>query len=180
MSNAAALQAKADGSAAWSVGNYPLAAEHFTTAINIGGDKEFLKVLHSNRSAAYLKLNKITEALRDGNKCVELDSGWAKGYVRKGDALLASKQFTEAYNAYNSGARIAPSDTTIKEKCEQAMRAMRNAAESTSNASRSSTTAGTGGPVEPYVQYAQLAILVLTVVYAVPLLSLNYRYLSYR
>jgi len=83
MSTPEAIQAKADGAAAWSAGNFSQAAEHFTTAINLGGDKEFLKVLHSNRSAAYLKLNRITEALKDGNKCVELDNNWVKGYARE-------------------------------------------------------------------------------------------------
>lgn len=181
MSNAAALQAKNDGSTAWSAGNYVLAAEHFTTAINIGGDKEFLKVLYSNRSAAYLKLSKITDALRDGNKCVELDSNWAKGYARKGDALLASKQYTEAYNAYNSGARIAPNDAAMKEKCEQAMRAMRNATESATNAARSSTSsAGSTRPAHPYAQYAQIAILVLAALYAIPLFSASYRNISHK
>lgn len=186
MASEAAQQAKSDGSFAWSAGNYAQAAEHFTTAINIGGDKEFLKVLYSNRSAAYLKLSKVTEALRDGNKCVELDSNWAKGYVRKGDALLASKQYTEAYNAYNSAARIAPSDATVKEKCDQAMRAMRNAADATANFARSAgSTGSTGSPSSPspaplYVQYAHLAILVLIVLYCIPLFPTSYRNISHK
>jgi stress-induced-phosphoprotein 1 len=182
MSNAAAIQAKTDGTTAWSAGSYSLAAEHFTTAINIGGDKEFLKILYSNRSAAYLKLNKITEALKDANKCVELDINWLKGYARKGDALLASKQYTEAYNAYNTGARIAPNDAAIKEKCEQAMRAIRNAADATSSqrSTGSAGSAASSGPAPLYVQYVQVAILVLTVLYLMPFFGASYRNLSHK
>lgn len=176
------MQAKSDGTTAWSAGSYSLAAEHFTTAINIGGDKEFLKVLHSNRSAAYLKLNKITEALRDGNKCVELDSNWAKGYVRKGDALLASKQYTEAYNAYNSAARIAPGDVSVKEKCEQAMRGIRNAADAsagTGGAARN-TSGSSATNVNIYVQYAQISVLVLFALQMLPFFSSSYRTISHK
>ena len=183
MSNEEAIQAKNDGTTAWSAGKFQLAADHFTTAINLGGDKEFLKILYSNRSAAFLKLNKITDALRDGNKCVELDNNWVKGYARKGDALLASKQFTEAYNAYNSGARIAPNDTTMKQKCEQAMRAIRNTAEAASGArstgsASSSTTSVANTPV--YIQYCQIAILLCFLVYLIPLLSSTYRTLAHK
>eukprot|EP00598_Pedospumella_elongata_P006108 CAMPEP_0184974678 /NCGR_PEP_ID=MMETSP1098-20130426/6099_1 /TAXON_ID=89044 /ORGANISM="Spumella elongata, Strain CCAP 955/1" /LENGTH=421 /DNA_ID=CAMNT_0027497293 /DNA_START=20 /DNA_END=1285 /DNA_ORIENTATION=- len=186
MSTPEAIQAKADGAAAWSAGNFSQAAEHFTTAINLGGDKEFLKVLHSNRSAAYLKLNRITEALKDGNKCVELDNNWVKGYARKGDALLASKQFTEAYNAYNAGSRIAPNDASMQEKMEQAMRAIRNASDQTSRASAGSSSpfAGVNVPPTPsadkYVQIAQTAVLVLAVLYMIPFLPSSYRTLSHK
>jgi hypothetical protein len=38
------LEEKELGAAAWSAGNYPLAITHFTNAIEIGGDKEFIKV----------------------------------------------------------------------------------------------------------------------------------------
>lgn len=182
MSNPAAVQAKSDGTTAWSAGSYSLAAEHFTTAINIGGDKEFLKVLYSNRSAAYLKLNKITEALKDGNKCVELDSSWAKGFVRKGDALLASKQFTEAYNAYNSAARLSPSDATVKEKCEQAMRGIRNAADAAGGSGSSQSSPNTSGSanVHIYVQYAQISVLILFVLQLLPFFGQNYRTISHK
>jgi tetratricopeptide (TPR) repeat protein len=185
MSTPEALQAKSDGATAWSAGNFLLAVEHFTTAINLGGDKEFLKVLHSNRSAAYLKLTRITEALKDGNKCVELDSNWVKGYARKGDALLASKQFTEAYNAYNAGSRLAPNDNTMKEKMEQAMRAMRNAAEPPRSTSGSSSPFGNVNvPPTPeagrYVQIAQVSILVLTLLYMIPLFPGNYRTIAHK
>lgn len=161
-----AQQAKAAGAAAWSSGQYAEAVEQFTKAINYGGDKEFLKVLHSNRSAALLKLNRLDEALRDANKCVELDSQWAKGYVRKGDAQYALRRYTESYNAYNSALRNSPNDASIQEKAEIAMRAIRN--ESASSSPRASSTSS--ADASPLARYIRLAIIILGIVYLIPFL----------
>ncbi len=174
-----ATQAKADGSNAWSAGNYDLAIEHFSSAITFGGDKEFLKVLHSNRSAAYLKINKIDEALKDGNKCVELDSNWSKGFGRKGDALLAKKNYSEAYNAYNSALRLSPGDATLTAKTEQAMRGMRNSAQSSASSSGSGSSAGSATPSTGVFSYVKIAILVLSFVYLLPL-GKNISFYSYK
>jgi hypothetical protein len=38
------VEEKEKGAAAWAANNYPLAVTHFTNAIEIGGDKDFLKV----------------------------------------------------------------------------------------------------------------------------------------
>jgi len=74
-----------------SAGNYDLAIKKWTEAIDAtpGSDREFLKVVYSNRSAAYLKLKQNASALADADQCVELDPNWVKGITRKGDALYA-------------------------------------------------------------------------------------------
>jgi stress-induced-phosphoprotein 1 len=198
-----AAQAKAKGSDAWSKGDYQGSITHFTSAIELSissnvassNSKDFLKVLYSNRSAAYLKLNKVTEALKDSNKCIEIDSTWSKGYARKGDALLSSKKYTEAYNAYNAGLRISPNDSTLTEKSEQAMRAIRNASNSNTSSSssytsssstpssgRSNTLSASASLVIPelYVKYIQMAIFYLGLIYCIPFIPIKYNYLSYR
>ena len=199
-----AVQAKAKGSDAWSKGDYQGSITHFTSAIELSSTvtassssssstgKDFLKVLYSNRSAAYLKLNKVTEALRDSNKCIEIDSTWSKGYTRKGDALFSSKQYTEAYNAYNAGLRISPNDSTLTEKSEQAMRAIRNASNSNASSSytssstpssgRSNTLSASASLVIPelYVKYIQMSIFFLGLIYCIPFIPIKYNYLSYR
>lgn len=95
--NTEANRAKEDGSNAWSRGDYNAAIQYFSDAIHAAKstEKEFLRVLHSNRSAAYLKANKNDRALDDAIKCVELDPQWAKGHTRKGDAYYALKQYTQ-------------------------------------------------------------------------------------
>jgi len=186
-----AAQAKVKGSDAWSKGDYQGSITHFTSAIELSttNNTDFLKVLYSNRSAAYLKLNKITEALRDSNKCIEIDSNWSKGYARKGDALLSSKLYTEAYNAYNAGLRISPNDSILTEKSEQAMRAIRNAASTSSYTSSTTSSTGRANALsasaslvipELYVKYIQMAIFYSGLIYCIPFLPIKYNYLSYR
>lgn len=169
MSSEEAQAAKAAGSAAWTQGQYDRAVEHFSKAISLGGsDKDFQKVIYSNRSAAYLKLNKLQQALDDANKCIEADSQWSKGYSRKGDALYALRRYTDSYNAYNSGLRYASGDATLREKVDLAMRAIQNEAGSNS----SNSTSGNATPTDqsPLTRYLKLAIIGLAILYLIPFL----------
>jgi stress-induced-phosphoprotein 1 len=82
------LEEKVAGAEAWGLGNFPLAIKKFTAALDKekAGDKDayFLKTIYSNRSAAYMKVNNKAAALLDADQCVEIDSNWPKGYIRKG------------------------------------------------------------------------------------------------
>ncbi len=170
-----AQAAKTEGTKAWQSGNYPRAIQHFSEAIDhtSSSNKELLKILYSNRSAAWLKVNKASEALSDGEKCVSLDNQWTKGYTRKGDALYALKRYTDAYNAYNAGLRVDANDSTLKEKAEQAMRAIRNASNSTTSSSStsSSSTTGSTAPANGQLRLAKMAVIVLGFVYLIPFLG---------
>jgi len=85
----AAQQHKERGNALYAQGNYDEAIAAFTAAIEAAdkGEKDLLKTTFSNRSAAHLQLKNVEAALADATKCTELDPQWAKGHVRKGDAL---------------------------------------------------------------------------------------------
>lgn len=187
MADTLAFRAKEEGSKAWAEGNYSKALESFSAAINHGGDKDFLKVIYSNRSAVHLKLNKPEDALKDGNKAVELDANWPKGYTRKGDALYQLKKFTEAYNAYNAGIRVAPNDAGLKEKVELAMKAMRNESDRSSSSSSSSSffpSSGSGStaqaaPATGLLRQGKLAVVLLILVYFIPFLG-SINTLAYR
>jgi tetratricopeptide (TPR) repeat protein len=174
--NTLALRAKAEGAEAWKNGDYQSAILHFSEAIanSESSNKEFLKVIYSNRSAAYLKVNKGSEALTDAEKCVTLDNNWTKGYTRKGDALFALRRHTDAYNAYNAGLRIDQNDSTLKEKSEQAMRAIRNS--STSSESGTSSTGNTSDANVPssfqgQIRMVRLAVIGLGFLYLIPFLG---------
>jgi tetratricopeptide (TPR) repeat protein len=119
-----AEEQKALGADAWTAGDYNKAIEHFTNAIDLSVDNDFLKVLYSNRSAAQLKMKQSAAALVDAEKCISIDGNWLKGYTRKGDALYAQLKYSEAYNAYNSGLRVDKNDKTLQEKAERAMNAI--------------------------------------------------------
>ena len=48
---------KEKGAAAWASNDYPLAITHFTNAIEIGGDKDFLKVFSLKSSVFRMLLD---------------------------------------------------------------------------------------------------------------------------
>ena len=167
---------KDEGNRAYSSGDFSAAINFFSAAISESagvGENEFLKVCFSNRSAANLQLKKLQEALADASTCVELDQQWPKGWLRKGDALLASKSFTQAYNAYNQAKRLNPSDASIEGKLEQAMGGIRQEADRTSPRSTSSTSssAATASPsgnarfttVMTYARYFLLLCAILSI-----------------
>ena len=122
---------KSAGSAAYTAGRYQDAVEEFTKAIaaETGTDREakqFLKLVYSNRSAAYLQLKDNSKALDDANKIVDsLDPEWAKGHIRRGDAYFALGDWTRAYNAYQRAERLSPNDNSYKAKTEKALERIR-------------------------------------------------------
>ena len=61
-SHALAEQAKAKAYAAFSAGDFSTAVRHFSTAMSVGPSNY---LLYSNRSAAYARLHKYSEALAD-------------------------------------------------------------------------------------------------------------------
>ena len=129
--------------------------------------------MYSNRSAANFKLNKFKEAIADATKCIDLDGNWAKGYTRKGDALYSSWKYTDAYNAYNSAKRLSPTDKSLIDKCELAMKAMRSEADRAAGPS-SNTPNSTSINIVPtgrlgkLVYYARCFLLFSAFLYLLP------------
>jgi hypothetical protein len=115
-----ATEEKDLGTIAWKEGEYQRAIDHFTKALSLCVNEPDLQlVLYSNRSAAYLKLKKYTEAVSDGDNCIAVDASWIKGYTRKGDALYAAGKLNEASSVYSAGLKKDPNDKTLLEKSVQ-------------------------------------------------------------
>lgn len=160
------------GSKAYQAGNYQTAIAEWSQAISTSSqnDKAFLKIVHSNRCAAYSILKQFTEALKDAEKCVSLDSTWSKGYTRKGDALYSLWRYTEAFNAYNSALRYASPEEkqSCEKKLEQAMKKIRE------NDSTSDQGYSASSPVQStklgYIQgYFRICVFICLFVYMLPL-----------
>ncbi|KAJ2056574.1 hypothetical protein GGI17_006119 [Coemansia sp. S146] len=77
-------------------------------------------LLYSNRSAAAYALGKYATAVSDATKSIELRSEWAKGYFRRGEALLALGRIRDAYASYRRAAAMEPHDTHVRMSCERA------------------------------------------------------------
>ncbi|CAG2164925.1 unnamed protein product, partial [Oppiella nova] len=98
-----ALEEKTLGNDLFSKGDYPNAIKHYSEAILRNPDDA---KLFSNRAACYQKLAEFQLALRDCDKCIQLDPNFVKGYTRRGLALIAMKEFSKAQAAYEKALEI--------------------------------------------------------------------------
>lgn len=104
-------EAKLEGNRLLASGNARGAVDAFTRAIALDGTNH---IFFSNRSAAYMSLNDPTNALKDANQCVQLNSSWAKGHSRKGAALFAKKLYGKSADAYRKASSLDPSNASYK------------------------------------------------------------------
>ena len=72
--------------------------------------------LLSNRSHAYMKMNKLSEAVRDAKYTVAMRPDWGKGYFRLGRALSGQDNPDEALVAFFHC-------LVLEETCSKALRA---------------------------------------------------------
>lgn len=176
--------AKTAGDAAYAAKNFAEAVTQYSACIDAAeaasADKEFLIKVYSNRSAVYAAQKAYSSALLDGDKCVALDSEWAKGYVRRGDALFGLRRWTDASNAYNRANVLAPgqgyeakADKAIEARSGEEERARQYAQRRAYNANQG------GGAVMPTVpstgtlgyvySMAQKGLFAFFFLYALPL-----------
>jgi len=112
--------AKANGDAAFRAKNYQEAVKQYTAAIAADAQNH---ALYSNRSAAHLKLGHNKAALEDAEKCIEMSPDFAKGYLRKGQALFKQEKFDEACGVYATGLEKDPQNKALSDARDQALAA---------------------------------------------------------
>jgi tetratricopeptide (TPR) repeat protein len=82
------------------LGNRAFAAGNFSQAIkmySLSLEQDGLDVVcMCNRSAAYCALDLFQHALKDAQKCIEVDPGFTKGWLRASQAFAALGQHQEA------------------------------------------------------------------------------------
>lgn len=103
---------KDKGNKALQEGKYDEAVKCYTEGIAVDPSNH---VLYSNRSAAYAKAEKYSQALEDAEKTVTLQPTWAKGYSRKGSALAYLGNIEESIKAYETALQLDPSNAQIKD-----------------------------------------------------------------
>lgn len=82
-----AEEEKTKGNAAMGQKNYEEAIKHYTNAIELDPTNH---VLYSNRSAAYVNISKFEEALKDGEKAVEVNPSWGKVIILMDQQIYTS------------------------------------------------------------------------------------------
>jgi len=109
---------KEEGNEFFKKQNFPEAIKCYTEAIRRQPDNH---VNYSNRAACYIKLLALPEALKDAEKCIEINPNFAKGYLRKGQAHLGMKENQKALEAFDAGLRLEPNNNEIKAGIQKVM-----------------------------------------------------------
>jgi tetratricopeptide (TPR) repeat protein len=101
---------KDQGNAAFQKGDIEGSIAFFSQAVDIDPDNY---IVYSNRSAAYMKLNHVSKALHDAERCVELAPSWAKAYSRLGVAQQGLKRFDAAITTFKKGIELDPNSAAL-------------------------------------------------------------------
>merc|ERR1712002_427349 len=118
---AKAEEERQKGNDMFTKGDYPGAVKAYSEAIK--RNPEDAKIF-SNRAAAYSKLMEFNLALKDCDKCIELDPNFIKGHIRKGHICIALKNFQKAIEAFEKAQSLYSGNQEAVEGYRQAMMAM--------------------------------------------------------
>ncbi|PVH14812.1 uncharacterized protein CXQ87_005088 [Candidozyma duobushaemuli] len=103
---------KAEGNKFFAAKEFDKAIEQFSNAIEASESPNH--VLYSNRSACYASLKNFGKALEDAEKCVEINSTWAKGYNRVGAAQYGLGNLDDAQVSYSKALELDPANAMAK------------------------------------------------------------------
>jgi len=82
--------------------------------------------LYSNRAACLNKLGAAPDALKDLDKCLELDPKFVRAYARKGQTHFLMKENHKALKAYEDGLKIDPDNQELIQGRQQVMYAVQS------------------------------------------------------
>lgn len=75
----------------------------------------------SNRCATYIKLTEFAYALKDAEKCLEINPEFVKAYARKGTCHHMMKEYHKAMKAFEDGLKIEPQNKDCLEGRQKTM-----------------------------------------------------------
>lgn len=114
-----AIEFKEDGNLAFKNGDWTAAIEAYTNAIKCGKLHKQLATFYKNRAAAYLKLEKYEQTVRDCNKSLELEPNEPKALYRRAQANEQLGRFEEAYRDVVNVWNVDKSDKSVKQFIER-------------------------------------------------------------
>jgi len=110
------------GNKEYSNRNYAEAIKLYSKAIELDGTNA---VYYSNRAAAYGGQANWSKSLEDGEQCIKLKKDWAKGYFRKGNALIELGKLEDGVAAFKEGLKHEPSNEELKKRLDEAEEQLR-------------------------------------------------------
>lgn len=116
-----AEEAKLRGNAAVKAAQYPEAIQEYSEALLRNPDDDmFCSRVYSNRSLCYTKLVEIPHALKDAEAVIKCDPTFAKGYLKRGNALLTLKRENEAIESFNEALKLEAGNAEAREGLNKA------------------------------------------------------------
>lgn len=70
---------------------------------------------YSNRAAAYMKLGEFPMAMKDCDKCLDIDPSFVKAYIRKGNIHFFMKEYHKCLTVYEKGLKLAPNNKELRQ-----------------------------------------------------------------
>jgi len=107
------VKAKEEGNELFKKGKFPDAVERYTEAIKRDPSNH---VLYTNRAVAFTKLKAYSEALKDCDKCIEMNPKFIKAYLRKGAVYEATQQYQKCFDVYTQALDIDPNNPEVIEE----------------------------------------------------------------
>lgn len=123
---AIAEEEKNKGNEKFKSGDFSGAVKHYNEAIK--RNPADVKI-YSNRAACFTKLMSFDLALKDCDKCIELDSSFLKAYLRKGKVLQGMGQHSKAVDVYQKALELDNNSSEALEGyrvCSQQVNASKN------------------------------------------------------
>ena len=93
----------------------------YSRAIELDGS---MHALYGNRSAVYHTMGKFSESLTDAEAAIKCSPGWAKGFFRKGNALMGLKRPHAAVFAFETSLNLEGKKNKAVEKALKKARAL--------------------------------------------------------
>lgn len=93
-------------------GDYPGAVRTYTEGLKRDPNS---KAIYSNRSAAYIKLMEFVYAMKDAEKCLQMDPKFVKAYIRKATCHHFMKEYHKALETYDKGLKLDPENKDLQE-----------------------------------------------------------------
>lgn len=111
---------KEEGNEALRAGNYSVAIDRYTAALEAVSSDKQTHVYYGNRAIAYMKQEKFAKAVEDATAAIGEKRDYAKAYLTKGNALEELGRREDALAAWRAGVEAVPSDATLKDYVKRA------------------------------------------------------------
>eukprot|EP01001_Neometanema_parovale_P005674 NODE_208_length_2940_cov_90.488108_g193_i0.p1 GENE.NODE_208_length_2940_cov_90.488108_g193_i0~~NODE_208_length_2940_cov_90.488108_g193_i0.p1 ORF type:complete len:939 (-),score=162.50 NODE_208_length_2940_cov_90.488108_g193_i0:62-2878(-) len=107
---------RTQGNDMFKAGQYKEAIGKYTESLSLVGDHR----IFSNRAACYIKMKKFDDAIADAEQAIRLRPDWAKGWYRKGCALVGQQKGHQAMAFLRKAMELDPNDKDVKAQFQHA------------------------------------------------------------